>query len=169
MKPSRPEGRVKASKPMIKQVPLSVMDYDKRDMRTQFAALCFRIVKDQPQILMITSRRSHRWIIPKGWPMGAKTPGECALTEAWEEAGVQGKVYDRCLGVFSYHKVFGPKDGAPCLAMVYPVKVKALAGKFPEQGQRRRKWMTPNKAAQKVSEPELAHILRNFDPRMVKG
>jgi len=152
---------------MIKQAPIAVESYDKRDMRSQFAALCYRIKNDRVEVLMITSRRSGRWIIPKGWPMPGKTPAQTAATEAWEEAGVQGKVYDQCLGVFSYHKAFGEDDGAPCLAMVYPVKVKALAAKFPEAGQRRRKWMPPRKAAEKVAEPELAQILKQFKPGLL--
>ncbi|WP_336098729.1 NUDIX hydrolase [Roseovarius sp. CH_XMU1461] len=150
---------------MIRQAPISVDDYDKRDMRSQFAALCFRMKKGKPQVLMITTRGSGRWIIPKGWPMPGRTPAEAALIEAWEEAGVQGKGYDQCLGVFSYHKLFTRTDGAPCLALVYPIKVKALAQNFPEKGQRKRKWMGLDKAATKVDEPELAQILRQFNPK----
>ena len=153
---------------MIKQAPIALEQYDKRDVRSQFAALCFRVHKDRTEVLMITSRRSGRWIVPKGWPMPGKTPAQAAITEAWEEAGVHGKVYDQCLGIFSYHKAFDEDDGAPCLAMVYPVKVRSLATKFPEAGQRRRKWMPLKKAAEKVAEPELAQILRQFKPEMLR-
>lgn len=152
---------------MIKQAPIALETYDKRDVRSQFAALCYRVKNKRVEVLMITSRRSGRWIVPKGWPMPGKTPAQTAATEAWEEAGVHGKVHDQCLGVFSYHKAFTEEDGAPCLAMVYPVKVKALATKYPEAGQRRRKWMSLKKAADKVAEPELAQILKQFKPSLL--
>lgn len=152
----------------VAQAPITLMNADKRDVRTQFAALCYRMVKDKPEVLLITSRGTGRWIIPKGWPMDGVTPAQCALTEAWEEAGVRGKVHDQCLGLFSYFKAIGPERGLPCVAMVYPVKVKALVGKYPEAGQRKRKWLRPNKAAELIAEPELAHLVRNFHPRSVR-
>lgn len=152
---------------MITQAPISLEDCDKRDMRSQFAALCFRMRQGKPEVLMITTRGTGRWIIPKGWPMPGRTPADAALIEAWEEAGVQGRVYDQCLGVFSYSKELHPTRDLPCLALVYPVKVKALAAKYPEKDHRSRKWMRPKRAAEKVAEPELAHILLNFDPRLL--
>jgi len=145
------------------QLPLSLQDSSKTDVRTQFAALCYRMIREKPEILLVTSRRSRRWIIPKGWPMDGRTPVECALMEAWEEAGVRGRVTGGCLGLYSYQKMIGPERGLPCVAMVYPIKVLSLAQKFPEAGQRKRKWLRPRKAAQKVAETELAHILRDFD------
>lgn len=149
------------------QVPISLNDRTKRDLRTQFAALCYRIEKNKPEVLLITSRRSGRWIIPKGWPMEGKTPSESALIEAWEEAGVEGSVFNRCLGLFSYVKQMTEPE-LPCAAMVYPVKVKNLADDYPEAGQRRRRWLRPAKAAERVDEPELAHIIRHFDPSQLK-
>ena len=151
-----------------KQLPISLKGARKTDVRSQFAALCFRIRKDKPEVLLITSRGSQRWIIPKGWPMHGKTPGECALQEAWEEAGVKGKAYERCLGIYSYNKFIGLERGMPCVAMVYPVKVRSLADDFPEEGQRRRKWFALKKAAAKVAEPELRQILKTFDPKLLK-
>ncbi|QIE47448.1 NUDIX hydrolase [Pseudohalocynthiibacter aestuariivivens] len=151
-----------------KQVPIALLDANKSDVRTQFAALCYRMVKDKPQILLITSRRTGRWIIPKGWPMDGETPANIALTEAWEEAGVRGKVNERCLGLYSYHKSLGAERGMPCVAMVYAVRVKSLVAKYPEAGQRKRKWLRPKKAAALVNEPELAHIIANFHPRQIK-
>ncbi|MDR9393764.1 NUDIX hydrolase [Roseovarius sp. SYSU LYC5161] len=154
----------------IKQDPISLNAHGKRDLRTQFAALCYRIKGGKPEFLLITSRGSGRWIIPKGWPVDGRTPGESALTEAWEEAGVQGRVIERCIGLFSYHKEIGDTDGSlPCLALVYPVKVKALARRYPEAGQRRRRWLGRRKAAEKVSDPELARIIRDFDAARLKG
>ncbi len=151
-----------------KQLPISLKGARKTDVRSQFAALCFRIRRDKPEVLLITSRGSRRWIIPKGWPMHGKTPGESALQEAWEEAGVKGRAIERCIGIYSYNKVVDGNKGLPCVAMVYPIKVKSLEDKFPERGQRRRKWLSPRKAAARVAEPELKQIIKTFDPKLLK-
>ncbi len=150
---------------MIKQLPIFLSGAGKRDVRTQFAALCYRIRKSKIQVLMITSRGSQRWIVPKGWPMDGRTPAASAAQEAWEEAGVRGRSDERCLGIFSFSKDADDLGALPCLAMVYAVEVDSLAEEFPEAGQRQRKWMSRKKAARLVSEPELARILRDFDPR----
>ncbi|MDW3222553.1 MAG: NUDIX hydrolase [Paracoccaceae bacterium] len=154
---------------MIKQLPISLSGARKRDVRTQFAALCYRIKKKKVQILMITSRGTQRWIVPKGWPMDGLTPAESAIQEAWEEAGVRGVSDGRCLGIYSYSKDANDLGELPCLAMVYAVQVNELATVFPEAGQRKRAWMTRKKAARVVEEPELARILRDFDPREDTG
>ncbi|WP_299724510.1 NUDIX hydrolase [uncultured Tateyamaria sp.] len=153
---------------MIKQLPLSFGQADKKDVRTQFAALCYRVKNDKIQVLLVTSRGSGRWIIPKGWPMDGKTPTESAAIEAWEEAGVKGIADPRPLGLFSYSKILDEVEhDLPCVAMVYGLKVKSLARDFPEAGQRTRKWVGRKKAASLVDEPELARILRDFDPRAI--
>ncbi len=146
------------------QLPLSLSNARKRDMRSQFAALVWRVRNGKTQILLITSRGTGRWIIPKGWPMLGMIPAEAAAQEAWEEAGVKGKVSSQCLGVYSYLKRNEEKRDLPCLAMVYPVKCKKLETEFPEAGQRRRKWYSQKKAAKLVKEPELAKIIKSFDP-----
>lgn len=127
---------------------------------TQFAALCMRAgARDKLEILLITSRETGRWVLPKGWPIEGLDPARSAAREAWEEAGVIGTVDDTCLGHFSYEKTFGPAVAHPCLVAVYPLHVDRLADEFPEQGQRKRKWFTPAKAAEKVWEPGLAALL----------
>ena len=68
--------------PMVRQLPISIGGAKKSDVRTQFAALCYRVVKDKVQVLVISSRGTGRWIVPKGWPMDGKTPAEAALQEA---------------------------------------------------------------------------------------
>lgn len=151
-----------------RQEPISLADMSKRDLRTQFAALCYRMKKGKPEILLITSRRSGRWIVPKGWPVDGMTPSQSALTEAWEEAGVIGKIHNVSLGLFSYLKQVSADTELPCVAVVYPVKVKSLSTKFPEAGQRKRKWFSPKRAAELVSELELADIIRKFDPALLK-
>ncbi|AVO36749.1 NUDIX hydrolase [Pukyongiella litopenaei] len=151
---------------LIKQLPLKLRSGGKRDVRSQFAALCYRMKRGKIEILLITSRGSKRWIVPKGWPMDGLTPADSAAREAWEEAGVIGKPNHHCIGLYSYEKLFDD-SGFPCVAMIYPVKVRSLASRFPEQGQRRRKWFSRKKAAARVKEPELARIIRDFDPRLL--
>ena len=138
--------------------------------RNQYAALCYRYsAKGKLQILLVTSRDTGRWVLPKGWPMkdsagGDLSGGECALVEAHEEAGIVGRLINLSIGFYSYRKMFGPDEGALCVVAVYPVLVERLLGRFPEQGQRARKWFTPAEAAGKVAEPELRALLTGFDP-----
>jgi len=113
---------------------------NKRDVRTQFAALCYRIVDDETQVMLVTSRQSRRWIIPKGWPLEGATPAEAAATEAFEEAGVKGKAFNICLGLYSYTKLMDGQDDLPCAVSVFPVRVKKVLKKYPEADQRKRKW-----------------------------
>ncbi|MEW9919323.1 NUDIX hydrolase [Marimonas sp. MJW-29] len=148
---------------MAKQLPLSLYGARKGDVRTQFAALCYRVRRGKVQILLITSRGSQRWIVPKGWPMEGKTPAASALREAWEEAGVIGKASETCLGVFSFGKSVGDAGDLACVAMLYPVEVKTLAKKFPECAERRRRWVSRKKAARMVAETDLARLIENFD------
>jgi 8-oxo-dGTP pyrophosphatase MutT (NUDIX family) len=151
----------------IKQLPLTFGPTEKSDVRSQFAALCYRYQKDKLRVMLITSRDTGRWIIPKGWPMDGKTPAQSALQEAWEEAGVLGKCEDRCLGLFAYRKFRDDTDDLPCVAMVFPVRVKDLKDVYPEAGQRQRKWVSRARAAKMVAEPELARILSDFDPKLL--
>jgi len=133
-------------------------------MRTQLGALCYRVIRDKPQILMITSRGTGRWIIPKGWPIDGLSAPKGALQEAYEEAGVKGRAFDAPIGFFTYRKDPEARGGTPCAVLVYPVKVKTLLDSYPEAGQRKRKWLSRKKAAARASDPELAQILRDFDP-----
>lgn len=158
-------SRMKMRSP--RQLPITLGGAPKTELRAQFAALCWRVHEGGTQVLMITSRGTRRWILPKGWAMDGLTPAEATAVEAWEEAGVEGDVVDQCLGIYSYDKDVEDRGSLPCIAMVYPIEVKSLAKKYPEASQRRRKWMSPKRAAERVAEPELAQILRDFDPAML--
>lgn len=149
------------------QLPISTGGGHKSDVRTQFAALCYKVVDGETRVLLVTSRRSGRWIVPKGWPVDQMRPAAAAMKEAYEEAGVEGKVIDFCLGLYSYQKALDEDEDLPCIAAIFPVKVKNLLKKYPEKGQRKRRWYSPGKAAQKVDEPELARIIKTFDPQLL--
>ena len=146
---------------------MEVADIPDDEARTQVAALCWRMSKGKPEILLITSRETGRWVIPKGWPMKGLSSSKAAAQEAWEEAGVNGKIRNICIGFYAYHKVRSPKLDVPCVVAVYPLRVKSLDRKFPEAGDRKRRWFTPKKAAAKVEEPELRDLLANFDPKAI--
>ncbi|MBS8229152.1 NUDIX domain-containing protein [Vannielia litorea] len=150
-------------------VPVRLAGRSKRGLRTQFAALCFRVEKGETEVLLISSRTRKRWIIPKGWPMDGLSGAQAAAQEAWEEAGALGKSLPHSLGVYSYSKLSGPRKGLPCLVAVYPMQVTRLRRKYPECKQRKRKWFSLKKAAAKVSEPELRAILARFDPAQLTG
>jgi len=151
--------------PQPKQRPVRLGDQTKRDVRTQFGALCWRIKNGKVQFLLVTSRRQRRWIIPKGWPVDQATPANAAMTEAFEEAGVIGKVKPVCLGIYSYHKELSEDEALPCVVAVFPIKVRKLKNEYPEKAERRRKWFSRKKAAKRINDPELAGLIKGFDPQ----
>ncbi|MGB0901845.1 NUDIX hydrolase [Halocynthiibacter sp.] len=150
-----------------KQQPIKLADGGKRSVRTQFGALCYRLHQGRVQVLLISSRGVGRWVIPKGWPMDEKTPAEASATEAFEEAGVKGKIYETVLGLYStMREASGSSDALiPCIVAIFPMKVKQILKDYPEADERKRQWFSPKKAATLVDEPELAQIIRNFDPK----
>lgn len=147
---------------------MKLFDPDQDLPLTQYAALCWRRARGRVEVLLITSRETERWVIPKGWPMAGLTAAECAAREAWEEAGVRGDVADGCIGVFSYDKVLDharpERPSVPCMVAVYPLRVRRLAKVFPEVEERRLKWLPPDRAARKVTEPELQALIAAFAP-----
>ncbi|WP_331459990.1 NUDIX hydrolase [Cochlodiniinecator piscidefendens] len=143
--------------------PIRFTDNGKRDVSTQFGALCYRVKDGKLKFLLITSRSAGRWIIPKGWPMDNHTPAEAATREAYEEAGLQGKIYPDAIGIYSYNKEHGSTE-SPCVVAVFAMRVDTKLKNFPEKEQRKRKWFGRKKAAKLVAEPELAQIILNFSP-----
>ncbi|MEO5621457.1 MAG: NUDIX hydrolase [Cypionkella sp.] len=128
----------------------------------QYGAMCWRMHRGKIEVLLITSRDTGRWVIPKGWPMNGREASEAAAQEAWEEAGVRGEVTADSLGIFGYDKVLGPKKAVACQVEVFPLRVHELQDNFPERKQRRRKWFAAKKAATKVNEPELRQLLKDL-------
>lgn len=135
----------------------------------QYGALCWRRKRGRVQVLLITSRDTGRWVIPKGWPISGLNPAEAAAREAWEEAGVEGEVASDGLGSFGYRKVLGADRALPCEVQVFGLRVARLKEKFPEHKERRRKWFAATKAARKVAEPELRALLLSLDDRLPQG
>lgn len=132
----------------------------------QLAALCWRMHLNGPEVLLITSRDTGRWIVPKGWPMEGRSPAEAATREAWEEAGVNGHAKDESIGSFGYSKTRENAEALPCQVEVFSLRVEGLVKDYPERKQRRRKWFRPEKAARKVAEPELRALILAFASAM---
>ncbi|MCB1366932.1 MAG: NUDIX hydrolase [Rhodobacteraceae bacterium] len=127
----------------------------------QVAALCYRENDGDKEVLMITSRRTGRWIIPKGWPIDGLGFPDAALYEAWEEAGVKrGRIAGAASGSYRYRKRLQNGAERPCLVDVYPVEVDSMAGTYPESTQRQRRWVARDEAANMVKEAELRQIIR---------
>lgn len=133
--------------------------------RSQYGALCWRAKSGKVEVLLITSRGTGRWVIPKGWPISGKSPKQSAAQEAYEEAGVVGSPHPASLGLYTYDKVQPDGSSLPCVVTVFAIEVKQRLDRFPEKGQRKRRWFSRRRAAESVDEPELQQILRCFDPR----
>jgi 8-oxo-dGTP pyrophosphatase MutT (NUDIX family) len=132
----------------------------------QFGALCWRKHRGRIEVLLITSRDTGRWVIPKGWAIAGLTASQTAAREAWEEAGVEGKPDEQSLGLFHYDKMLGPSKLVACAVQVFGLKVSRLAKDFAERKQRRRKWFDAEIAARKVNEPELRILLADLPRRL---
>lgn len=109
-------------------------------------------------MLLVTSRETRRWVVPKGWPLAKRADHVAAANEAWEEAGVRGEVRARKIGRFTYEKRL-KNEAIPVRVTVYLLAVTEIADNWPEKGQRKRAWFTPEKAAAAVAEPELKELL----------
>lgn len=132
--------------------------------RQQYAALCYRQDKKTKsvEVLLITSRDTGRWVTPKGWPMANKAPHQVAEQEAFEEAGIKGKIADAPLGSFSYLKRLDDGRSIPCEVALYPLSVRKMKTKFPESSERERHWTSLELAAEMVEEPGLKTLLLDF-------
>ena len=137
--------------------------------RMQYGALCWRLGETGAEVLLITSRDTGRWVIPKGWPMPGLSPEAAAAQEAWEEAGASGEMNPLCVGRYGYRKCLSLTSSVPCAVAVYGMRVDKLAKSFPEVKERRRKWFRPEKAAKKVDEPDLRQLILSFAPPAEEG
>lgn len=136
----------------------------RRPPRQQYAALCHRRKKktDEVEVLLLTSRDTGRWVIPKGWPMDGKKAHAVAEREAFEEAGVRGNVEKEPFGFFSYEKKLKNGVKVVCLVEVHLLEVIDMVKNFPERESRRLEWVSPEEAARRVNEPELRNLFLAF-------
>ncbi len=124
----------------------------------QYAALPYVQLGDQLEVCLITSRDTGRWVIPKGWPKSNMEPHELAELEAFEEAGLEGKVSKNALGRYHYRKRLHFLSRISCRVFVYPLKVRSQHLKWPERMSRQLIWVPPQEAADRVAEKELSDL-----------
>ncbi len=129
----------------------------------QFAALPWRIgAGGRREVMLLTSRETRRWIIPKGWPMPGKKPAQVASQEAFEEAGLLGKIVGkRPLGNYFYQKKL-PKKEVLTEVFVYSFRVEQQLDDWPEKDQRVTQWFDATDAAALIEEGGLAGIIERF-------
>lgn len=115
--------------------------------------------KGRLRVLMVTSRDSGRWVMPKGWTMDGKKNWQAAKIEALEEAGAVGFVSDQSIGTYRYRKRLGKGQSVLCRVKIYPMMVDKLKRRWKERNERKRHWFSLQKAAKLVDEPELRDLL----------
>ncbi len=123
----------------------------------QSAVLPYRREADEVQVLLVTSRKGKRWVLPKGIVEPGLTAAESAAKEAQEEAGVQGTVTKDSLGKYRYKKW-----GGTCRVEVYPMEVTGEVNDWPESETRKREWMSLADAAKRIDQKDLKKILRRL-------
>ena len=123
----------------------------------QSAVIPYRIVGNKIEILLITTIRKGRWVIPKGIIEPGLSARESASKEAIEEAGIIGDVGEEPIGKYSY-----AKWGGLCRVKVYAMKVNTVFDRWPEESVRKRRWMAVKVAADSVKEPELRRLILNL-------
>ena len=129
----------------------------------QAGAIPYRVVDGAVEVLLITSRDTGRWVIPKGYVEPGETAAEAAVKEAFEEAGVVGSISGRSpLGFVPYMKILKGGKAYPASIEVYPLLVEAREKDWPEKGQRKVKWFSVAGAAKRVDEPALSALIRRL-------
>ena len=127
----------------------------------QYAALPWRRRGEGAEVLLVTSRRTKRWIVPKGWPIEGLEPARTAAQEALEEAGVEGRT-GPLIGAYHYDKQLKNGGVRRLRVELYPLEVDIEFAEWPEATERTRRWLSPSEAAELVHEPELSALLTGF-------
>lgn len=125
----------------------------------QVAALPFVPTGNSIDVLLITSRRRKRWILPKGWPAKNLSLPDSAAKEASEEAGVLGTVRTDAVGSYTYSKNTKPGYAVPCEVFIYPLLVLQHTLAWREQSERTFKWLSLPEAAEHVDDEGVGQVL----------
>ncbi len=123
----------------------------------QSAVLPYRRRGDDLEVLVVTSRKGARWVLPKGIVEPGMTPAASAAKEAMEEAGVEGNVAARSLGKYRYRKW-----GGTCEVEVFAMEVSAELKDWPESHFRQRAWVSPEEAVKRLDHPKVRKLLRRL-------
>ena len=128
----------------------------------QYGALPYRRRRKVLEIMLVTSRGTGRWIIPKGWPKSRLAASQTAAEEAYEEAGVRGRVGESPIGAYSYRKAIKRGKRTVCQVEVFPLEVTGQSRKWPEREERRTEWFKIGKAMKVVKYNDLRDLIREF-------
>ena len=123
---------------------------------TQSAVIPYRQRREGLEVLMITSRKRKRWVVPKGVKEPDLSPQDSAAKEALEEAGIQGFVSATPIGSYAYQKW-----GGTCTVEVFAMHVQEVLEEW-EESFREREWVTVEEATRRVKEPELKRLLKRL-------
>jgi 8-oxo-dGTP pyrophosphatase MutT (NUDIX family) len=132
---------------------------DRAKRRHQYAALPVRHVDGRPEVLLITSRDTGRWIVPKGWPEKGMAPCEVAEMEAFEEAGIRGTVAQAPVASYRYDKVLPRNRSVAVDVDVFLLAVDEQLDSWPEMRERRREWVSAAEAAMRISDSGMKGVL----------
>ncbi len=111
----------------------------------------------QKQVCLVSSRRSGRWVLPKGHIKPRQTASASALAEAWEEAGLTGTLSTEAVARYHYKK-----SGWNYRVWVYAMEVDAIADSWPEVHQRQRLFLDPSEALLLIEQPELQQVFASL-------
>jgi 8-oxo-dGTP pyrophosphatase MutT (NUDIX family) len=128
----------------------------------QYAALPWRKSGDALEILLITTLKTHRWIVPKGWPMEGKSPQDAAAQEAMEEAGIIGNIAKASLGSFQYNKLRKNGETVSCKVDVFAMEVAHQRRMWADKSRREQRWFSVEEALERVTEPGLRRLIAKF-------
>lgn len=128
----------------------------------QYGALPWRHTPEGLRVLLITTRTTRRWIVPKGWPIEGLPPHESAAIEAFEEAGVRGKVGEEMLGSFNHRKHLKTGQVIACRVHVFPLEVTETHPEWMEKNDREIQWCSIEEALAQVSDPALRRLIVKF-------
>jgi 8-oxo-dGTP pyrophosphatase MutT (NUDIX family) len=128
----------------------------------QVAAIPFRLnERGNVEVMLVTSRTTRRFIVPKGWPMKGKSGRKAAAIEAQEEAGVLGRTLKQPAGTYSYWKRLANRF-VRVDVIVYLLEVTEELAHWQEARRRQRAWLTPSEAATLIDEPDLSTLVKTL-------
>lgn len=125
----------------------------------QCAALPFQERDGETHVLLVTSRETKRWVLPKGWTEKPGRGAEQAQREAFEEAGIIGRISPEAIGAYAYPKRLGSGATVTCDVEVFALAVERLMEDWPEKSQRERRWFTLSEAAMAVDDGGLVTLM----------
>ena len=126
----------------------------------QAGVIAYRILDGKVRVLLVTSRDTGRWIIPKGNIKAGEMPCKAAENEAYEEAGVKGTIISSMpLGMYTYFKKLDSGQARAATVEVYLLRVKDRLRKWPEKNERKLSWVSTKKAVGLVEEPGIVPLL----------